>query len=30
MTTAVEIQHLTKDFSSFRALDNVSLTVRQG
>jgi phosphonate transport system ATP-binding protein len=30
MTAAVEIQHLTKNFSSFRALDNVSLTVQPG
>ncbi len=30
MTAAVEIQHLTKNFSSFRALDDVSLTVQPG
>ena len=30
MTAAVEIQHLTKNFSSFRALDDVSLTVQSG
>lgn len=30
MTAAVEIQHLTKNFSNFRALDDVSLTVQPG